>query len=102
MSAGLLAQYTVIALLVAASLLQTARKLAPKSTQRAQAALAAPLLRPQRSALAQRVGRFLQPKGAPAGHCGDSGDGCNTCGTCGPSSADTSNEQTVTFHPTRK
>ncbi|QGZ64002.1 DUF6587 family protein [Paraburkholderia acidisoli] len=101
MSAGLVVQYTVIALLVIASLIQTTRKLAPKSAQRAQAAMAAPLLRPQRGALAQRIGRFLQPKGAPAGHCGDSG-GCNTCGTCGPSSPEASNEQPVAFHPPRK
>ncbi|WP_322107107.1 DUF6587 family protein [Paraburkholderia sp. J41] len=103
MSAGLVAQYAVIALVVIASLLHTARKLAPKSAQRVQAALAAPLLRPQRSAFAQRVGRLLQPKRASAGHCGDSGDGCSTCGTCGPSSpSNASGEQPMTFHPPRK
>lgn len=102
MSAGLIAQYAVIALLVIASLIQATRKLAPKSAHRAQTAMAAPLLRPQRGAFAQRIGRFLQPKGAPAGHCGDSGDGCNTCGTCGPSPAEAPGEQPVAFHPPRK
>jgi hypothetical protein len=100
MSTGLVAQYAVIALLVAASLLYTLRKLAPKTATRAQAAMAAALLRPQRGALAQRLGRFVQPKGAT----GDCGDGCGTCGTCGPSpaSADASATQPVTFHPRRK
>jgi hypothetical protein len=62
MNAGLVAQYAVIALLVAASLVYTLRKLAPKTATRAQAAVAAILLRPQRSAFAQRLGRIVQPK----------------------------------------
>jgi hypothetical protein len=103
MSAGLIAQYAVIALLVAASLLYTLRKLAPKTAARTQAALAAALLRPQRGAFAQRLGRFVQPKGAT----GDCGDGCGTCGTCGPSpsssaSTDAPGAQPITFHPPRK
>ncbi|MEK6296943.1 MAG: DUF6587 family protein [Paraburkholderia tropica] len=96
MSANLLIQYAVIALLVAASLWQALRKLAPKTASRVQAGAAAPPLRPQRGAFAQRVGRWIQPKGAT----GDCGDGCGTCGTCGPSDAPA--EQTVTFHPPRK
>jgi len=104
MNAGLVAQYAVIALLVAASLVYTLRKLAPKTATRAQAAMAAALLRPQRGALAQRLGRFVQPGGAT----GDCGDGCGTCGTCGPSptSATSANAsgstQPVTFHPPRR
>jgi len=100
MSAGLVAQYAVIALLVAASFIYTVRKLAPTTATRAQAALAAALLRPQRGAFAQRLGRFAQPRGAT----GDCGDGCGTCGTCGPAPAatDASNLQPVTFHPRRK
>ncbi|MCP3708378.1 hypothetical protein M3I54_15495 [Paraburkholderia sp. CNPSo 3274] len=100
MNAGLVAQYAVIALLVAASFVYTLRKLAPKTATRVQAAVAATLLRPQRSAFAQRLGRFVQPKGAT----GDCGDGCGTCGTCGPTPAATnaSNAQPVTFHPRRK
>ena len=100
MSPGLVAQYAVIALLVAASLLYTLRKLAPKTAARVQAAMAATLLRPQRSAFAQRLGRFVQPKGAT----GDCGDGCGTCSTCGPAPAatDASDAQPVTFHPRRK
>ena len=96
MNAGLVAQYAVIALLVAASFVYTLHKLAPKTATRVQAAVATTLLRPQRSAFAQRLGRFVQPKGAT----GDCGDGCGTCGTCGPSDAPA--EQTVTFHPPRK
>ncbi|MBN3856520.1 hypothetical protein G3N59_24365 [Paraburkholderia sp. Ac-20340] len=96
MSANLLLQYAVIALLVAASLWTALRKVAPKTTLRVQAGVAAPLLRPQRGAMTQRIGRWLQPRGAT----GDCGDGCGTCGTCGPSDAPV--EQTVTFHPPRK
>ncbi|MEM5316634.1 DUF6587 family protein [Paraburkholderia sp. JHI869] len=90
----------MIALLVAASFVYTLRKLAPKTASRVQAALPATLLRPQRNAFAQRLGRFVQPKGAT----GDCGDGCGTCGTRGPTPAatDTSSAQPVAFHPRRK
>ncbi|CAB3798310.1 hypothetical protein LMG28688_04698 [Paraburkholderia caffeinitolerans] len=103
MSTSLVVQYAVIALLVAASLWTALRKLAPKTSTRWQAAAAAVLLRPQRGAFAQRMGRFVQPKGA-TGNCGD---GCDTCGTCGPADATlsagaASREQPVTFHPRRK
>ncbi|MBB3257134.1 hypothetical protein F4827_001936 [Paraburkholderia bannensis] len=96
MSANLLLQYAVIALLVVVSFWTALRKVAPKTTSRMQAGVAAPLLRSQRGAFAQRVGRWLQPKGAT----GDCGDGCGTCGTCGPS--DAPEEKAVTFHPPRK
>jgi hypothetical protein len=100
MSAGLVAQYAVIAALVAASALYTLRKLAPKLVARQQAAIAASLLTPGRGAFAQRVGRALQPRGA-TGNCGD---GCGTCGSCGPSPAAESetSERPLTFHPPRK
>ncbi|MFD1554401.1 DUF6587 family protein [Paraburkholderia silviterrae] len=105
MSTSLVLQYVVIALLVAASLWTALRKLAPRTTARWQAAAAAALLRPQRGAFAQRIGRLVQPKGA-TGNCGD---GCGTCGTCGPTNAPadaradaSSREQPVTFHARRK
>jgi hypothetical protein len=100
MNAGLLAQYAVIAALVAASALYTVRKLAPKLVVRQQTALAASLLAPGRGAFAQRVGRALQPRGA-TGNCGD---GCGTCGSCGPTPAADSDqsEHPLTFHPPRK
>lgn len=111
MSTSLVLQYAVIALLVAASLWTALRKLAPRMTARWQAAAAASLLRPQRGAFVQRVGRFVQPKSA-TGNCSD---GCGTCGTCGPADAPIdantganagadapSREQPVTFHPRRK
>ncbi|MDR3097383.1 MAG: hypothetical protein LBV73_09940 [Paraburkholderia sp.] len=105
MSTSLVLQYAVIALLVAASLWTALRKLAPQTTARWQAAAAAALLKPQRGAFAQRLGRFMQPKGA-TGNCGD---GCGTCGTCGPADASANasansaaREQPVTFHPRRK
>jgi len=99
MSTGLLAQYTVIAVLVIASALYTLRKLAPTLAARRQAALAARLLKPGRSAFAQRVGRALQPRGA-TGNCSD---GCGTCGSCGPKDANANEkrEQPLTFHPPR-
>jgi len=100
MSAGLLAQYAVIAVLVVISLFYTARKLAPTLIARRQAALAAQLLKPGRGVLAQRLGRAMQPRGAT----GDCGDGCGTCGTCGPTgdAGHDADEQPLTFHPPRR
>jgi hypothetical protein len=100
MSAGLVAQYVIIALLVVISVLYTARRLAPRIGGRWQAAVAAELLRPGRAAFAQRVGRMLQPRGA-SGSCGG---GCGPCGGCGSSGSEAtaaSGEQPLTFRPPR-
>lgn len=100
MSAGLIAQYAVIVVLVGMSALYTLRKLAPTLVARRQAALAASLLKAGRGAFAQRIGRALQPRGA-TGNCAD---GCGTCGSCGPKPSDDNedDEHPLTFHPPRK
>lgn len=74
-------QAVVIALVVAYSLLVSARKLAPEATRRLLGACASRLDRPVHGALVRRIGRWLQPAEARAGGCG-TGDGCGTCGGC--------------------
>ncbi|MEW9623835.1 DUF6587 family protein [Rhodanobacter geophilus] len=80
MSAGLLIQYIVLGLVVAASVLVVFRKLAPQLSNRWLAATSIRLARRRDSRLAQALSRRLQPKQA-TGNCAD---GCATCGACGP------------------
>lgn len=79
MSTGLLIQYIVLGLIVAASVLVLIRKLAPQPSNRWLAACSIRLSRHD-SRLAKALGRRLQPKQA-TGNCAD---GCSTCGACGP------------------
>jgi len=79
MSTGLLIQYIVLGLIVAASVLVLVRKLAPQFSNRWLAAWSIQLSR-RDSRLAKALGRRLQPKQA-TGNCAD---GCSTCGACGP------------------
>ncbi|MEW9570937.1 DUF6587 family protein [Rhodanobacter sp. Si-c] len=79
MSTGLLIQYIVLGLVVAASVLVVFRKLAPQLTNRWLAAASIRLARRRDSHLAQVLSRRLQPKQA-TGNCAD---GCATCGACG-------------------
>jgi len=99
MNAGLVAQYAVIALLVAASAVYMLRRLAPTRSARWQASVARRLLKPGRGAFAQRIGHALQPRAA-TGHCGDS---CGTCGSCGTDASASASagpeEQPLTFRP---
>jgi hypothetical protein len=83
MSAFDIIQAVVIALVVAYSLLVSARKLAPEPTRRLLGACAARLDRPVHGPILRRIGRWLQPAEARSGGCG-SGDGCGTCGGCAP------------------
>ncbi len=80
MTAGLLLQYAVIALVVLASVLVVLRKLAPQLSNRWLAAASIRLGRHGRTAWLRALGRRLQPKQAT----GDCSDGCSTCGACGP------------------
>ncbi|MGH8147202.1 MAG: DUF6587 family protein [Rhodanobacteraceae bacterium] len=80
MSAGLAAQYAVVALIVLASVLMTFRKLAPQLTNRWLAGASIRLRLHGRSRFSKWLGRHLQPKQA-TGNCAD---GCATCGACGP------------------
>ncbi|WP_225561728.1 DUF6587 family protein [Rhodanobacter sp. DHB23] len=79
MSKGLLIQYVVLGLIVAASVLVVLRKLAPQLTSRWLAAASIRLSRSD-SRLLKALGRRLQPKQGT----GDCSDGCSTCGACGP------------------
>lgn len=79
MSGGLLIQYVVLGLIVAASLLVVFRKLAPQLTSRWLAAVSIRLSRSD-SPLLKALARRLQPKQGT----GDCSDGCSTCGACGP------------------
>ena len=79
MSTGLLIQYIVLVLIVAASVLVLVRKLAPQFSNRWLAAASIRLSR-RDSRFSKALGRRLQPKLA-TGNCAD---GCSTCGACGP------------------
>ncbi|BFI96649.1 MAG: hypothetical protein RSP_21590 [Rhodanobacter sp.] len=78
MSAGLLIQYIVLGMVVAASALAVFRKLAPQLTSRWLAAVSIRLSRSD-SRLVKGLGRRLQPSQGT----GDCSDGCSTCGACG-------------------
>ena len=79
MSAGLVAQYVVIGLIVLVSVLAAFAKLAPQLSSRWLAAASIRLSQPQRRPWVRALGRRLQPKRA-TGQCSD---GCSTCGACG-------------------
>ncbi len=76
MSAGLLAQYGVIALAVLLSVGFVAQKQFPAGVRRLRIACAVPLVREGRAAWLQRLGRWLAP--TPRVGEGDCG-GCNSC-----------------------
>ncbi|MGH8086563.1 MAG: DUF6587 family protein [Lysobacter sp.] len=77
MDAGLLVQYTVIALAVVLSAAYVARRQFPAAVRRLRVALALPMVRDGQPRWVQRLGHTIAPppQGA-AGSCG----GCNGCG----------------------
>jgi hypothetical protein len=99
MSAGLLAQYVVIGIVVLISALITFRKLAPQLTNRWLAAAALYWDQPTAAAWQRALARRLQPKQA-TGNCSD---GCSTCGACGPKPpAAARDTQPLEFRPRAK
>lgn len=77
MSAGLLAQYLVIALAVLVSAVVVMHKQFPNATRRLRIAIALPLLRDGRLAWLRALAKKIAPPGQGAGKdCG----GCNGCG----------------------
>lgn len=78
MERGLLLQYAIIALAVLASAWVVLKKQFPGVLRRLRGALALYLLKPQRSARMQALGRRL----APPASGGDSA--CGGCDGCGP------------------
>lgn len=78
METGLLLQYIVIALAVLASAWVVLKKQFPGSVRKARGAIALALLKPQRAAWVQALGRKIAP---PAS---GSGGACGGCDSCGP------------------
>lgn len=78
MDAGMLAQYTVIAIAVLLSIVFVAKKQFPAGVRRLRIVCAVPLVREGRNPWLQRMGRWLAP--APVSSAGDCG-GCTSCDT---------------------
>lgn len=72
-------QTTIIAIILAMSILHVSRKLAPNWMYKHQAALADNLSLPSRSIVLRRLGKFIQPSATSGDGCGS---GCNTCASC--------------------
>ncbi|QQP96702.1 DUF6587 family protein [Lysobacter enzymogenes] len=79
MSAGLFAQYVVIAIAVLVSAVVVARKQFPGGVRRLRIACALPLVRDGRPAWMRALGKRIAPP-ARAG-----GPNCAGCDSCGPS-----------------
>ncbi|HAI46454.1 hypothetical protein D3C87_399800 [compost metagenome] len=79
MDTGLLLQYVVVALIVLASAWVVLKKQFPGVVRRLRGALALALVKPQRAAWQQALGRKIAPP-ASAG-----GSACGGCDSCGPS-----------------
>jgi len=77
MDAGMLAQYTVVAIAVLLSIVFVARKQFPAGLRRLRIVCAVPLVREGRNPWLQRMGRWLAPPPASGGACGGCG-GCDT------------------------
>lgn len=76
MSAGLLAQYVVVALAVLASVIVVMRKQFPNASRRLRIAIALPMLREASPDVLKKIGRWIAPGPAAGGKdCG----GCNSC-----------------------
>ena len=76
MSVGLLAQYLLIAVAVAASLVVVMRKQFPGATRRLRIAIALPMLREGAPGVVKKIGRWIAPTPTAGGKdCG----GCNGC-----------------------
>ncbi|OEZ02005.1 MULTISPECIES: DUF6587 family protein [Stenotrophomonas] len=78
MDTGLLLQYVVVALIVLASAWVVVKKQMPGTVRRVRGAAALSLLKPQRAAWLQALGRRIAP---PAN---SGGAGCGGCDSCGP------------------
>lgn len=81
MDSGLLLQYLVIALAVLVSAWVVFKKQFPGTLRRLRGALALRLLKPQRAAWLQALGRKLAP---PANNGGGACGGCDSCGPSTP------------------
>lgn len=82
MDAGLAAQYLLVGVAVAASIVYMVRRQFPAAVRRWRVALAASLLREGRAPWQQRLGRRLAP--APRAGVVSSCGGCSGCGKDAP------------------
>ena len=83
MNAAAFVQVVILATAGVACLLVVARKIAPASMRRVQAALARFFAQPTRVRPLRAFGAWLQPRDGQAGHCGSGGGGgCSSCGGC--------------------
>ena len=81
--AGLVAQQVIVAVAVMGAGVYVVRRQFPQAVRRARMRLALALVRPQRAAWLQRLGRRLAPATAPgpaSAACGQAG----SCGGCSP------------------
>ena len=81
METGLLLQYVVIALAVVVSAWVVMKKQFPGTVRKARGAIALGLVKPQRAAWLQALGRKIAP---PATGGGGACGGCDSCGPTPP------------------
>lgn len=79
MDTGLLLQYAVIALAVVVSAWVVLKKQFPGVVRKARGAIALALVKPQRAAWLQALGRRIAPPASGGGGA------CGGCDSCGPS-----------------
>lgn len=79
METGLLLQYVVIALAVVVSAWVVMKKQFPGTVRKARGAIALGLVKPQRAAWLQALGRKIAPPATGGGGA------CGGCDSCGPS-----------------
>jgi hypothetical protein len=81
MSTGLLLQYVVVVLIVMVSAWVVLKKQFPGTVRKARGAIALGLVKPQRAAWLQALGRKIAP---PASGGGSTCGGCDSCGPSTP------------------
>lgn len=81
MSAGLLLQYIVVALIVLVSAWVVLKKQFPGTVRKVRGAIALGLIKPQRASWLQVLGRRIAP---PATGGGGACGGCDSCGPTPP------------------
>ena len=79
MSTGLLLQYSVVVLIVMVSAWVVLKKQFPGTVRKARGAIALGLVKPQRAAWLQALGRKIAPPASGGGGA------CGGCDSCGPS-----------------
>ncbi|AHY59163.1 DUF6587 family protein [Stenotrophomonas rhizophila] len=79
MSTGLLLQYIVVVLIVLVSAWVVLKKQFPGTVRKARGAIALGLVKPQRAAWVQALGRKIAPPASGGGGA------CGGCDSCGPS-----------------